>query len=245
MIRMKQIGKTYISGDLWVEALHGVDLHVPPGEFTAIMGPSGSGKSTLMNLIGCLDHPTVGVYELDGLPVHAMTEPELAVVRNQKIGFVFQTFHLLPRLNALRNIELPLIYAGIPPRERRRRAWEALDQVGLTDRARHRPAELSGGQKQRVAIARALVNQPRILLADEPTGNLDTRSGYEVMSLFQALHQSGRTVVLVTHEPEIAAHAQRVIHFRDGRLTQDVVNPKPLQSDELLGAFLAGKGAGR
>jgi putative ABC transport system ATP-binding protein len=227
MIKIKQLYKTYDTGVVRVEALKNVDLEVPEGQFLAIMGPSGSGKSTLMNILGCLDKPSSGDYILDGVDVRSQDEKQLSKVRNQKIGFVFQTFNLLPRLDCVRNVALPMLYAGISSAYSKERSLAALDKVGLLDHARHRPNELSGGQRQRVAIARALVNDPRIILADEPTGNLDTRSGIEVMALFEELHQQGRTIVLVTHEPEIASHAQKIIYFRDGRLvkSEQVVNP--------------------
>ncbi|MBP1762205.1 MAG: transporter related [Firmicutes bacterium] len=227
MITIKQLYKTYDTGVVRVEALKNVDLEVPEGQFLAIMGPSGSGKSTLMNILGCLDKPSTGDYILDGVDVKSQDEKQLSKVRNQKIGFVFQTFNLLPRLDCVRNVALPMLYAGISSTYSKEHSLAALDKVGLLDHARHRPNELSGGQRQRVAIARALVNDPRIILADEPTGNLDTRSGIEVMALFEELHQQGRTIVLVTHEPEIANHAQKIIHFRDGRLvkSEQVANP--------------------
>ena len=237
MIKVEQLTKIYDTGIIRVEALVDLELEVKKGEFVAIMGPSGSGKSTLMNILGCLDRTTSGYYYLDGVPISSLDETELAQIRNQKIGFVFQTFNLLPRMDALRNVEIPLLYSGVSPRERRNRAWEALEKVGLADHAHHRPNELSGGQRQRVAIARALVNSPGILLADEPTGNLDTRSGLEILSLIQDLNRSGATVVLVTHETEISRHAQRVVHFRDGRLVKSEVIDLPLQAAETLKAM--------
>lgn len=221
MIRLRNIHRIYASGDNRVHALKGIDLSVAAGEFLAIMGPSGSGKTTLMNIIGALDRPTEGEYELDGIKVSEMTDNDLAGVRNRKIGFVFQTFNLLPRMSALRNVELPLVYAGVKRVERRERALAALGQVGLEHRAHHRPNECSGGQRQRIAIARALVTRPSILFADEPTGNLDSHTGDEIMHIFQELNEAGVTVVLVTHEPDIARHARRVVCIRDGRVSSD------------------------
>lgn len=244
MIKIKELSKTYASGLIHVEALKNIDLEVPEGEFIAIMGPSGSGKSTLMNIIGCLDKPSSGSYILDGVDIKSQDENQLSNIRNQKIGFVFQTFNLLPRLDCVRNVELPMFYAGISPSLSKERSLAALARVGLLDHARHRPNELSGGQRQRVAIARALVNDPRIILADEPTGNLDSRSGIEVMALFEELHQQGRTIVLVTHEPEIAGHAQRIIHFRDGRLVKSEQVENPVRASQLLAELdAAGGGA--
>lgn len=219
MIKLTSIVKTYTIGKEQVEVLKGIDLHIKQGEFTAIMGPSGSGKSTLMNIIGCLDRPTSGDYFLNGERVSDYDEDALAQVRNRSLGFVFQQFQLLPRLNALRNVELPLIYSGKPKREREERAMEALDRVGLSDRMNHLPNELSGGQKQRVAIARALVNNPNIILADEPTGALDSKTSVQIMDLFTMLNRDGTTVVLVTHEQEVAAYAERTVFVRDGKLT--------------------------
>ncbi len=221
MIELQNIIKVYRMGKLEVPALQGVNLSVAEHEFVAIMGPSGSGKSTLMNIIGCLDRLTSGRYVLDGIDVSQMSDNELAEVRNRKIGFVFQTFNLLPRMTSLRNVELPLIYDGIGKRERRERAMEALTAVGLENRAGHRPNELSGGQRQRVAIARALINRPAILLADEPTGNLDSRTGEEIMATFEELNNRGVTVILVTHEPDIAVCAKRIVAIRDGLVTRD------------------------
>jgi putative ABC transport system ATP-binding protein len=213
--------KTYVMGSTEVHALRGVSLQIRRNEFVAIMGPSGSGKSTLMNMIGCLDTPTSGTYLLEGRDVSEMGDRQLAQVRNQRIGFVFQTFNLLPRASVLSNVELPLVYGGVSKAERRRRAMEAIGMVGLTDRSGHQPNELSGGQRQRVAIARALVSRPSIILADEPTGNLDSATGEEIMRVFDQLHASGQTIVLVTHEDNIAAHAGRIIRLRDGMIERD------------------------
>jgi putative ABC transport system ATP-binding protein len=225
MIELDDVHKVYHLGRLEVPALRGVTLRVQQHEFVAIMGPSGSGKSTLMNIIGCLDRLSTGRYVLDGIDVSEMGDNELAEVRNRRIGFVFQTFNLLPRMNSLRNVELPLIYGSVSKRERRDRAMAALQQVGLENRALHRPNELSGGQRQRVAIARALINRPAILLADEPTGNLDSRTGEEIMAMFQGLNDQGATIILVTHEPDIAACASRIIAIRDGLVTRDEATP--------------------
>jgi putative ABC transport system ATP-binding protein len=222
LIETQDLWKTYVMGAEEIHALRGVNLSIEGGEYVAIMGPSGSGKSTLMNLIGCLDTPSKGSYLLNGKLVSQMNDDELARIRNEEIGFVFQTFNLLPRATALHNVELPLIYAGVTSRDRNKRAKDALDRVELSSRMTHRPNELSGGQRQRVAIARALVNNPSILLADEPTGNLDSKTGEEIMGLFARLHQSGNTIVLVTHEADIAAHAHRVVHLKDGRVEKDV-----------------------
>ncbi len=224
LIETRDLWKTYVMGAEEIHALRGVSLHIARGEYVAIMGPSGSGKSTLMNLIGCLDTPTKGSYVLNGKEVSTMDDDELARVRNEEIGFVFQTFNLLPRATALHNVELPLVYAGVSARERQQRAREALEKVDLTPRMNHKPNELSGGQRQRVAIARALVNNPSILLADEPTGNLDSKTGVEIMGLFARLHEAGNTIILVTHEADIAAHAHRVVHIRDGQVENDVRN---------------------
>jgi putative ABC transport system ATP-binding protein len=227
VILTHKLTREYHMGAEVVYALRGVDIQIKKNEFVAIMGPSGSGKSTLMNLIGCLDTPTAGEYWLNGQQVSELADDDLARIRNKEIGFVFQTFNLLPRADALHNVELPLIYAGMSSRERRSRAERALTQVGLQDRMDHRPNELSGGQRQRVAIARALVNQPSILLADEPTGNLDSATGNEIMGLFEELHASGQTIVLVTHEHDIAAHARRQIHLLDGRVARDERTARP------------------
>jgi len=220
-IALANIIKTYQMGDTVVAALAGVSLDIREGEFTAIMGPSGSGKSTLMNILGCLDRPTSGSYLLDGQEVSTLTDDELALTRNKKIGFVFQNFNLLPRISAIENVALPLVYAGVAAKERHERSAAALASVGLEQRMEHLPNELSGGQRQRVAIARALVNEPSIIMADEPTGALDTKSGEEVMDIFKTLNSYGRTIILVTHEPDIAAHAKRVIHVRDGLIVRD------------------------
>ncbi len=222
LIETRDLWRTYQMGEEQIHALRGVSIQIERGEYVAIMGPSGSGKSTLMNLIGCLDTPSKGTYLLNTKEVSQMNDNELARIRNEEIGFVFQTFNLLPRATALHNVELPLVYAGVAKKDRLERAKAALDKVELTSRMSHRPNELSGGQRQRVAIARALVNNPSILLADEPTGNLDSKTGVEIMALFARLHQGGNTIVLVTHEPDIAAHAHRVIAIRDGQVEKDV-----------------------
>lgn len=234
IIGMKNIGKIYDTGKIQVEALKNVNINIEKGEFVSIMGPSGSGKSTLMNIIGCLDRATDGIYQLDGVNISETDDIELAKIRNIKIGFVFQSFNLLPRITAVQNIELPMIYAGVGKKERRIKAIEALERVSLVDRMDHKPNELSGGQKQRVAIARALVNNPAIILADEPTGNLDTASGEDIMAVFQELNREGVTIVLVTHEPDIADHTKRIIKFRDGFLTSDVHVNKPLDARDLI-----------
>jgi len=218
LIEMRELTRVYQLGPQEIYALRGVDLVIENGEYVAIMGPSGSGKSTIMNIIGCLDRPTSGRYLLDGIPVESMDDDELAAIRNKKIGFVFQTFNLLARTTALQNVELPLVYAKIPKAERREMAEEALAAVGLKDRMHHQPNELSGGQRQRVAIARALVNKPSLLLADEPTGNLDSQTGREILDLFRDLHSRGNSIIMVTHEDDVAKEAQRVIHLRDGKI---------------------------
>ena len=226
VIRVRQLEKNYRMGAETIHALNGVDCEIGENEYVAVMGPSGSGKSTLMNIIGCLDRPSDGEYWLSGENVSEFGDRALARVRNRRIGFVFQTFNLLTRANALQNVEVPLMYGGVGRRERRARAREALSRVGLGDRMKHKPNELSGGQRQRVAVARALVNEPDILLADEPTGNLDSRTGQEIMNLFGTLHQAGQTIILVTHEPHIAARARRHVHLRDGLVTEDYLTER-------------------
>src|ERR1700680_2072939 len=236
VIRLENVFKTYDLGEIQVQALRGVSLEVREGEFVAVMGPSGSGKSTIMNILGCLDRPTKGRYFLDGVDVSGMTKTELARIRNRKLGFVFQQFNLLSRTSALENVELPTVYAGISPEERAKRAMESLTRVGLADRAGHYPSQLSGGQQQRVAIARGLVNRPSILLADEPTGNLDSRTSVEIMDILQNLNREhGLTIVLVTHEPDIAKFAKRTIEFRDGKLRRDnIVRNRSIAREVLL-----------
>lgn len=226
VIQAIDVKKEYVMGTQTVHALRGVSFEIMKNEYVAIMGPSGSGKSTMMNVIGCLDTPSSGSYILNGTNVNTLTDNELAAIRNKEIGFVFQTFNLLPRSTALANVELPLIYAGLKHSERRKRAIEVLERVGLADRMDHKPNELSGGQRQRVAVARALVNNPSILLADEPTGNLDSKTGVEIMQLFEELHAQGNTIVLVTHEEDIAMHAHRIIRLRDGLLESDKLRDK-------------------
>ncbi|MBF6607228.1 MAG: ABC transporter ATP-binding protein [Flavobacterium sp.] len=227
MIKITAIKRDFVLGNEIVYVLKGIDLQINKGEYVALMGPSGSGKSTLMNLLGCLDTPTSGEYILNGKDVSKMSDDELADIRNREIGFVFQTFNLLPRTTALDNVALPMIYAGYSKSDRRTRATEVLEQVSLADRMDHQPNQLSGGQRQRVAIARALVNKPSIILADEPTGNLDSKTSIEIMQLFNAIHKSGNTVILVTHEEDIAAYAHRVIRLRDGIIESDTINPTP------------------
>ncbi len=227
LIQIYDLTRRYVMGTETVHALRGVSLTIERGEYIAIMGPSGSGKSTLMNLLGCLDSPSSGYYELNGTNVAHMDDNALAEVRNREIGFVFQSFNLLPRSDSLHNVELPLIYAGIPADERREQAIQALTNVGLGERMHHKPNELSGGQRQRVAVARALVNNPSIVLADEPTGNLDSRTGEEILGLFETLSRRGNTIIVVTHEEDVAQHARRIIRIRDGLIAADEVNPNP------------------
>lgn len=232
IISVKKLRKTYIMGTEKVHALRGVDLNINRNEYVALMGPSGSGKSTLMNLLGCLDTPTSGTYILNGIDVSSMSDSDLATVRNKEIGFVFQTFNLLPRLTALDNVALPLVYSGLKKSIRQEKARSALEIVGLGDRVMHRPNELSGGQRQRVAIARALVNDPAIILADEPTGNLDTKTSIEIMGIFEEIQDNGNTVIIVTHEPDIADHAHRIVRLRDGEVEEDFLNDNIVKVDD-------------
>lgn len=224
IIELKDIIKDYYVGSITVNALKGINLNICKNEYVAIMGPSGSGKSTLMNIIGCLDSLTSGQYELNGTDVSFMSDNELAEIRNKEIGFVFQTFNLLPRYTAFENVVLPLVYAGVSSKERQKRAQEVIESVGLTDRAHHKPNELSGGQRQRVAVARALVNKPSIILADEPTGNLDTKTSIEIMTLFEEIYKKGNTIILVTHEEDIALYARRIVRLRDGLIESEEIN---------------------
>ncbi len=236
LIDIREMTKSYIMGEQRVDALRGITLNIRHNEYVAIMGPSGSGKSTLMNMIGCLDTPTTGSYFLNEHDVSSLSDDELASVRNKEIGFVFQTFNLLPRSSCLANVELPLIYAGLPASERKERAIQMLERVNLGDRVHHKPNELSGGQRQRVAVARALINRPSIILADEPTGNLDSKTGVEIMRLFESLYENGNTIIVVTHEEEIAAHARRVVRLKDGLLESDerVENPAMANDSQVL-----------
>ena len=238
LISIRNLNKTYIMGAEKVEALKNVSLEIRKNEYVALMGPSGSGKSTLMNLLGCLDSPTQGEYWLNGIEVSTMDDGELAEVRNRQIGFVFQTFNLMPRLSALENVALPLVYAGIGREQRLEKARAVLESVGLGDRVTHKPNELSGGQRQRVAVARALVNDPAIILADEPTGNLDSKTSYEIMGLFEQIHQAGNTVILVTHEHDIALHAHRIVRMRDGLVERDQPNEQIMRMANLVAAAI-------
>ena len=238
LISIRNLNKTYIMGAEKVEALKNVSLEIKKNEYVALMGPSGSGKSTLMNLLGCLDSPTQGEYWLNGIEVSTMDDGELAEVRNRQIGFVFQTFNLMPRLSALENVALPLVYAGIGREQRLEKARAVLESVGLGDRVTHKPNELSGGQRQRVAVARALVNDPAIILADEPTGNLDSKTSYEIMGLFEQIHQAGNTVILVTHEHDIALHAHRIVRMRDGLVERDQPNEQIMRMANLVAAAI-------
>jgi len=237
IISVSDLSKLYIMGTTTVNALRSITLDIHKNEYVALMGPSGSGKSTLMNLLGCLDTPTAGEYVLNGINVSTMNDADLAGVRNKQIGFVFQTFNLLPRLTALDNVALPLVYGGIGKSKRNEKAKEVLSAVGLGDRMDHKPNELSGGQRQRVAIARALVNDPSIILADEPTGNLDTRTSYEIMEILDKLHKAGNTIIVVTHEHDISMHAHRVVRLRDGLVETDMINANPVDAQELMASL--------
>ena len=241
VISINNLDKIYDTGAFKVHALRNINFRVKSKEFVSIMGPSGSGKSTLMNILGCLDRPTTGDYVLDGVGIRSLSDGDLAKLRNKKIGFVFQSFNLLPKISALSNVELPMIYGGVGVKERKDRAMDALQKVGLGERAHHKPNELSGGQRQRVAIARALVNNPSIILADEPTGNLDSVSGEEIMSIFQDLNEEGVTIIVVTHEPEIADHTKRIILFKDGNLVEDRIVGNPICANRVIESYRKGE----
>ncbi|NCP67823.1 ABC transporter ATP-binding protein [bacterium] len=240
MIKIRDIKRTYNEGtEVSLTVLHGIKLDITQGEFVSIMGPSGSGKSTLMHILGFLDSPSEGTYEFENINTTNFTENQLADIRNEKIGFVFQAFHLLPRTTSLENVMLPLMYAGVPEKQQRERATKALEMVGLGDRLDHTPAQLSGGQQQRVSIARALVNEPKVIFADEPTGNLDTASSYEIMSIFEALNKQGKTIIMVTHEDDIASYTKRIVYLRDGNIERDEINKKPKSAEQSLKAYKA------